>query len=183
MDDQEKTLSLNLKGSKENVLKAVTLYIQNQGFSITIKDEEKPWGAYYYIDEKDREKFTRMYFHNEDFTEIIKTDLRLTPKFLIVAPNEMLSWQWHKRRSEYWSLVVGQVTYKVSSLNEEPEESHELVYGKILKILKETRHRLIGADKINEAYGVVAEIWIHSDPSNPSNEEDIHRVSDKYSRP
>ena len=40
------------------------------------------------------------------------------------------------------------------------------------------RHRLVGLDKI----GVVAEIWIHTDLNNPSDENDIVRISDDYKR-
>ena len=40
------------------------------------------------------------------------------------------------------------------------------------------RHRLIGLDN----YGVVAEIWQHTDKNNPSDEEDIVRVQDDFGR-
>jgi hypothetical protein len=43
---------------------------------------------------------------------------------------------------------------------------------------KGERHRLIGF----ETWGVVAEFWQHTDPTNPSNEEDIIRLQDDYSR-
>ena len=46
-------------------------------------------------------------------------------------------------------------------------------------ILKQgERHRLIG---LND-YGVVAEIWQHTDKKNPSDEEDIVRVQDDFGR-
>jgi len=41
-----------------------------------------------------------------------------------------------------------------------------------------TRHRLVGLDD----WGIVAEIWIHSDPDKPSNEYDIRRISDDFGR-
>lgn len=40
------------------------------------------------------------------------------------------------------------------------------------------RHRLVGLDN----WGVVAEIWQHTDPNEPSKEEDIVRLSDNYGR-
>jgi len=40
------------------------------------------------------------------------------------------------------------------------------------------RHRLIG---LND-FGVVAEIWQHTDVNNPSDENDIVRIQDDYGR-
>jgi len=40
------------------------------------------------------------------------------------------------------------------------------------------RHRLIGLDD----YAVISEIWQHTDSKNPSNEDDIVRISDDYGR-
>jgi hypothetical protein len=37
---------------------------------------------------------------------------------------------------------------------------------------------LVGLDE----WGAVAEIWIHTDAQNLSNEEDIHRLQDDYAR-
>jgi mannose-6-phosphate isomerase len=48
----------------------------------------------------------------------------------------------------------------------------------VLKLAQGERHRLIGAD----GYGIVAEIWRHTDPANPSDENDIVRVQDDFGR-
>ncbi|MFO0703343.1 MAG: phosphoheptose isomerase, partial [Patescibacteria group bacterium] len=53
------------------------------------------------------------------------------------------------------------------------KESGEIVMHDAL-----IRHRLIGAG----VWGVVAEIWQHTDPTKPSDEQDIVRVSDAYGR-
>ena len=47
-----------------------------------------------------------------------------------------------------------------------------------IKIKKKERHRIVGLDD----YALVAEIWIHTDKENPSNEEDIVRVQDDFDR-
>ena len=47
-----------------------------------------------------------------------------------------------------------------------------------IEIAKEERHRIIGTDK----HALVAEIWIHTDKDNPSDEEDIVRVQDDFDR-
>ena len=50
--------------------------------------------------------------------------------------------------------------------------------GDLIQFDKEERHRLVGLSKL----GIVAEIWIHTDKNNPSNEDDIIRLQDDYSR-
>lgn len=49
--------------------------------------------------------------------------------------------------------------------------------GKQVRLFQGERHRLIGL----EDYGIVAEIWQHTD-TTPSDEEDIVRVQDDFKR-
>ena len=50
--------------------------------------------------------------------------------------------------------------------------------GEEIDIYQGERHRIIGTDE----YAVVAEIWIHTDKDNPSDEDDIVRVQDDFNR-
>jgi hypothetical protein len=50
--------------------------------------------------------------------------------------------------------------------------------GELVTHAKLVRHRLIGAD----SWGVVAEIWQHTDHTYPSEETDIVRVQDDFGR-
>ena len=50
--------------------------------------------------------------------------------------------------------------------------------GDEIKLEKGERHRLVGLKE----WGVVAEIWQHTDPDNPSDEDDIVRVQDDFGR-
>ena len=50
--------------------------------------------------------------------------------------------------------------------------------GEIIHFKAQERHRLVGLDKI----GVVAEIWIHTDLNNLSDENDIVRINDDFNR-
>jgi len=50
--------------------------------------------------------------------------------------------------------------------------------GDLITIGRGQRHRLVGLDH----WGVVAEIWQHTDKTNPSDEEDIVRLEDDYGR-
>jgi len=88
-----------------------------------------------------------------------------------------LSWQYHHRRAEIWQVVEGTVGIKRSNTDEEGELGE---YGPKdqVKLQQGERHRLIGL----AGWGIVAEIWQHTDASNPSDEDDIVRVQDDFGR-
>jgi mannose-6-phosphate isomerase len=50
--------------------------------------------------------------------------------------------------------------------------------NKTLTLFKGERHRLLG---LNE-WGIIAEIWQHTDATDPSDEDDIVRLQDDYGR-
>jgi mannose-6-phosphate isomerase len=50
--------------------------------------------------------------------------------------------------------------------------------GTTVSLKKGERHRLVGV----EEWGIIAEIWQHTDIKNPSNEDDIVRVQDDFGR-
>ena len=54
----------------------------------------------------------------------------------------------------------------------------KLLPGDQITLKKGERHRLIGLSD----FAVIAEIWQHTDPNNPSDEKDIVRLSDDYGR-
>jgi hypothetical protein len=53
-----------------------------------------------------------------------------------------------------------------------------MVTHEVVSLQQGERHRLIGT----QGWGVVAEIWMHTDPNHPSGEADIVRLQDDYSR-
>jgi quercetin dioxygenase-like cupin family protein len=63
-------------------------------------------------------------------------------------------------------------------MNNNPNEMEILKEGDTITFKIEERHRLVGLSN----FGVVAEIWIHTDLNNPSDEQDIVRLQDDYSR-
>lgn len=65
----------------------------------------------------------------------------------------------------------------MSTTDEEPPHQ-VLQINKIIQIQCGERHRLIGLD----GWGIVAEIWQHTDPNNLSNEDDIVRLQDDFGR-
>jgi mannose-6-phosphate isomerase-like protein (cupin superfamily) len=161
--------------SKEEVIKEVE---ENIGLFVRIadKDSERPWGGFLVIAEEDSEKFIEKFF-----PELTKEELsisgKLSPKILIVAPNKKLSWQYHHRRAEVWKLINGTAGV-VRSDDDTEKELIVLQPGDTIELQQGERHRLIGLDH----WGIIAEIWRHTDAQNPSDEDDIVRIQDDFGR-
>ena len=149
--------------------------LQVLGFKVTDQDLNRPWGAFFYIKESQAQAFSDHFFGGLDVNKL-KIDGKLSPKILMVKPNVKLSWQYHNRRAEIWQVYKG--TVGVVQSNTDIEKVMESFGpGDQIKLEQGIRHRLIGLDD----YGVVAEIWQHTD-SLPSDEDDIVRVQDDYGR-
>ena len=147
--------------------------IENLGFNIVGQDFNRPWGGFLLIDESQSKEFISKFISNED----LKIENKVSPKILIVNPNSRLSWQYHYRRKEIWKVFKNEVGVIKSNDNDETEMKIFSV-GDVIELAKGERHRLIGLSD----FGIVAEIWIHSDPANPSDENDIVRLQDDYAR-
>ena len=107
----------------------------------------------------------------------LKIGGKLSPKILIVNPNSKLSWQYHHRRAEIWRVYKGSVGVS-KSMNDNEQPIVILNEKDQIELKQGERHRLIGLDD----FGVVSEIWQHTDHDNPSDENDIVRLSDDYGR-
>ena len=149
--------------------------LQVLGFKVTDQDLNRPWGAFFYIKESQAQAFSDHFFGGLDVNKL-KIDGKLSPKILMVKPNVKLSWQYHNRRAEIWQVYKGTVGVVQSDTDIE-KEMESFGPGDQIKLEQGIRHRLIGLDD----YGVVAEIWQHTD-SLPSDEDDIIRVQDDYGR-
>ena len=150
--------------------------LKSQKLNIADKDTDRPWGGFFVISEVNAQDFSNIYFNSLN-TEELKVSGILSPKILIIAPNKRLSWQYHHRRSEIWKVVSGEI--KVITSHDDKERNEEILKeGDEIRLSKRERHRIIGL----EDYAVVAEIWIHTDKDNPSDENDIVRVQDDYGR-
>lgn len=171
-------MNFNLDGTmdKNAIFEKVAAIIKSENFTIVQQDMTRPWGGFFVIEEDQASAFAKLFFPNLEMSEIQITN-KLSPKILVVAPNKRLSWQYHFRRSEIWKIIGGKVGVK-TSLTDEEGEIQELSSGAFIQMDKGERHRLIGL----ESWGVVAEIWQHTDPNNPSDEEDIIRLQDDFGR-
>ncbi len=161
---------------KNSVFEKVAAKLAHLHFTVVNKDDTRPWGGFYVLDEMQAAQFAKHYFPNENF-DALKITNKLSPKILLVSPHKRLSWQYHHRRAEIWKCIGGTVAVMTSDTDEEKIQ-HTLKKGDIIKLKQGERHRLIGLDD----WGIVAEIWQHTDTANPSDEDDIVRVQDDFGR-
>ena len=150
--------------------------LTSKRLKVVDKDIGRPWGGYFVISEDNAQDFSNIYF-NGLYIEKLKISGRLSPKILIIAPDKRLSWQYHHRRREIWKVVSGEI--KVVTSHDDIERKEQILKeGDEIRLSKGERHRIIGLDE----YAVIAEIWIHTDKDNPSDENDIVRVQDDFDR-
>lgn len=150
--------------------------VTEAGFTIINRDEHRPWGGFFVIEESQAAAFTKKYFDGIDI-ETLKISGKLSPKFLMVAPEKRLSWQYHHRRAEIWKVLTGRVGVMTSDTDTQGLVK-EYDPGALITLKQGERHRLIGL----HTWGVIAEIWQHTDPVHPSDEDDIVRVQDDFDR-
>jgi mannose-6-phosphate isomerase-like protein (cupin superfamily) len=158
------------------IFNQVESFIQTQGYTIVDQDHDRPWGGFFVLQEDQAAKFAAQFFPHLSL-DAIQITQKLSPKFLVVAPQKRLSWQYHFRRAELWTVVHGPVGVAISETDEQqvPGTYQE---GEFITLPIGQRHRLIGLAQ----WGVVAEIWQHTDVEHPSDESDIVRLQDDFGR-
>ncbi len=168
-------LNLSPTTSKVEVFNNTRNELTSHSFPI-INEEARPWGGFFVIDESTSGKFIDIYFPSLNKDEILAGN-KLSPKILIVEADKRLSWQYHHRRAEIWKVIFGSVGVIISD-NDDENEIQNYSRGDIINLKKGERHRLVGL----ENWGIIAEIWQHTDRNNPSDEEDIVRITDDFGR-
>ncbi len=138
---------------------------------------DRPWGGFFAMREDQLPIFKELFFEELEL-DAAQLKQKLSPKILIVEPNKRLSWQYHHRRAEIWKLVAGTGGIITSDSDDQGDNVQLLEKGKTVRLFQGERHRLIGLD----SWGLVTEIWMHTDALLPSDEDDIVRVQDDFSR-
>jgi mannose-6-phosphate isomerase len=161
--------------TKEDVFDQIREELTRNNFTI-INDEKRAWGGFFVIEENQAALFIATYFSSLSKDEI-PVDNKLSPKILIVEAGKRLSWQYHHRRAEIWK-VIGAKAGVIRSDNDEENPLEIFDTGDIIRLKMGERHRLVGLDN----WGIIAEIWQHTDINEPSNEDDIVRLSDDFGR-
>src|SRR5260370_16352406 len=95
-----------LAASKEAVMRSVGDYLAQEELSISSHDFSRPWGGFFVIDESLSDRFIQLYFPHLTASDL-KIAGKLSPKILVVAPKQRLSWQYHHRRAEIWKFISG----------------------------------------------------------------------------
>ena len=173
------TLDLTSGADKLELVDQLTAIVNKYGYTVVDRNDTKPWGAYLRLDSVSTEQFIDSFFPG---LTLIQAQLgvegaELSPKFLLVAPGQRLSWQKHDRRAERWAFITHGAYYK--SATDEQGEMTSVSAGDVVQFVRGERHRLVG---LENSYVLVAEIWQHSDPTHLSDEDDIVRIQDDYDR-
>ena len=167
--------SLELKtNNRTEVFESVRKYLNELRLTIINEDMRRPWGGFFVLDENQAKEFATHFFPTIA-VDSLRISGKLSPKILMVEPGKRLSWQYHHRRAEIWRTIGGTVAVATSMTDEETERV-QIGVGETIRLAQGQRHRLIGLD----GWGVVAEIWQHTDASKPSDDcfSRLRRVSD-----
>lgn len=162
--------------TKPEVFSKIAATLAEQGFNVVKEDQTRPWGGFFVLDESQTPQFAAAYFPTVQLSSLQITQ-KLSPKILVVAPDKRLSWQYHHRRAEIWRVVSGTVGVVKSDTDDETDVK-AYQPGELIVLKQGERHRLVGLAE----WGILAEIWQHTDAENPSDEEDIVRVQDDFGR-
>ncbi|MEJ6979703.1 phosphoheptose isomerase [Pedobacter sp. P351] len=161
---------------KERIFNEVENKLKALNFEIVSSDKSRPWGGFFVINENQAADFAKLFFARMGIEEL-NISGKLSPKILLVAPGMRLSWQYHFRRAEIWKVLEG-VVGVIKSLTDEETELKEYGSGELIELTQGERHRLVGLKE----WGVIAEIWQHTNANSPSDEEDIVRLQDDFGR-
>tara|TARA_R110000796_G_scaffold138172_1_gene254234 strand:+ start:453 stop:791 length:339 start_codon:yes stop_codon:yes gene_type:complete len=109
--------------------------------------EYRPWGYY----------------------EILKEKTNYKVKRITVKPGERLSYQYHHKRSEVWTIVSGEAHVTLN------DEVFHYLYGETIIIPQGTKHRVLnkGLDNL---------VFIEVQHGSYFGEDDIVRIEDDYNR-
>ena len=167
------------ESDKSSIAVEVKRLIEAEGYQIVEENIDKPWGAYFRLSGQQADRFVEEFFPGLSALEarLGNEHAELSPKFLIVSPGHRLSWQYHDRRAERWVFLT-EGAYNRSATNE-PGDLNVVEAGHVVQFAQGERHRGVG---LPGKYTVIAEIWQHTDGEEMSNEDDITRLGDDYSR-
>lgn len=160
----------------QNLINQIEQELTDYQIHVTSTDFTRPWGGFFVLDENDADQFIAAYFPTYKKEELLLGN-KLSPKILLVGPQQRLSWQYHNRRAEIWRVVEGEIGVIMSETDEQME-LNIFEPGEIIVLKKGQRHRLVGLNN----WGIVAEIWQHTDTTQPSDEDDIIRLQDDFGR-
>lgn len=182
MTELPRTLEEKVRNQEEGIVEftdEIQRLLELAGYTVAELNDQKPWGAYIRIANEQADSFIADFFSDltPEEARMGNPEAEVSPKILIVKPGQRLSLQTHARRAERWKFLT-QGRY-VKGESEDAAQEYNAQPGDVVQFQKGDLHRLCG---VSDGFVVVAEIWQHTDPSQLSNEDDIVRLSDDYSR-
>ena len=114
---------------------------------ISIENEERPWGRFY----------------------VLHDEISYKLKRIEIDPRGRLSYQYHYKRSEAWTIVEGTGTITLDGVAKEYSE------GETIIIPQGTKHRI-------ENKGIQKVVFIEVQTGTYFGEDDIVRIEDDYNR-
>ena len=112
-----------------------------------INNSERPWGNY----------------------RIIEDNVNYKIKRIEVNPRGRLSYQYHMKRSESWTIIKGQGIVTIDGIDQ------KVSAGESIKINKKARHRILNN-------GDTPLVFIEVQTGTYFGEDDIVRIEDDYNR-
>ena len=172
-------LPVGLDETPRQMNEAIARALKTAGYEIVLHDYDRPWGGFNQLKNDNADRFVEEFFPGlaPEEARLGNPDSPLSPKILVVAPEQRLSWQYHNRRAERWAYITEGGYHK--SMTDEQGELQLAEAGEVVQFLRGERHRLVGA---GGHYTLVAEVWQHIDSNNLSDEGDIVRLEDDYRR-
>ena len=114
---------------------------------MNLNDNTRPWGKFEILEEREEFKI----------------------KKITVNPGQRLSYQFHNKRSESWTIVKGSGIFTIDDVEK------EVKYGDSLIIPIKSKHRLFNNSKNNL-------VFIEIQTGDYFGEDDIVRIKDDYNR-
>lgn len=174
------SVSLSQTRNAQDIIAELASRAQDAGLAVIDVDSRRPWGGFVRFDTADSAAFIEQFFAEVEVNtkDAEGNELPLSPKFLLVAPHQRLSWQRHQRRSEVWRFLTNDGAY---SQSKDPEKQPVTLAkdGDIAEIKQGYCHRLISQ---SDDFVLVAEIWRHTNLHHLSDEDDNERLQDDYNR-
>ena len=112
-----------------------------------INNSERPWGRYFVIEENHKYKIKR----------------------IEVDPEGRLSYQYHMKRAESWTIIEGQGIVTIDGVEK------KITAGESIKINTEAKHRI-------QNTGDSVLVFIEIQTGTYFGEDDIVRIEDDYNR-
>lgn len=164
---------------KATIVDRITREIRQAGYTLAEIDDSRPWGAFFRAEDNEANRFLGEFFLGTSPVDarLGNPDAALSPKILMVESGKRLSLQRHDRRAERWHFLTSGRYIKGTTL--ENIQEYEASPGDVVQFEARDIHRLIGHAA---HYTLVAEVWQHTYPDKPSNEDDITRLDDDYQR-